>query len=183
MTDSTFSATCPRCGAPATAAVAGDLCPVCLLKQVALGTETDSLPIETWDPPTIGDLATAFPQLEIIELIGRGGMGAVYKARQKSLGRLVALKILPPRHAANPSFAERFSREAQALAELNHPNIVTVHDFGLGGEFYYLMMEFIDGVNLRQAMMAGRMFVRIRWLGRVEVHPHPSFLVRMLVPL
>jgi predicted Ser/Thr protein kinase len=94
--------------------------------------------------------------LEIIELIGRGGMGAVYKARQKSLGRLVALKILPPRHAANPSFAERFSREAHSLAELNHPNIVTVHDFGRAGEFYFLMMEYIDGVNLRQAMIAGR---------------------------
>ena len=156
MTDQTFSAICPRCGAPATAAVAGDLCPACLLKQVALGTGTDSFPNEPWTPPTIGDLATAFPQLEIIELIGRGGMGAVYKARQKSLGRLVALKILPPRHAANPSFAERFSREAQALAELNHPNIVTVHDFGRAGEFYFLMMEYIDGVNLRQAMMAGR---------------------------
>ena len=156
MTEPTFSATCPRCGAPATAAVAGDLCPACLLKQVALGTGTDSFLNEPWTPPTIGDLTTAFPHLEIIELIGCGGMGAVYRARQKSLGRLVALKILPPRHAANPSFAERFSREAQALAELNHPNIVTVHDFGRAGEFYFLMMEYIDGVNLRQAMEAGR---------------------------
>ena len=156
MSSQAFSATCPRCGAPATAYVAGDLCPACLLKQVALETGTDSFPDEPWTPPAIGDLATAFPQLEIIELIGRGGMGAVYKARQKSLGRLVALKILPPRHAAIPSFAERFSREAQALAELNHPNIVTVHDFGRAGEFFFLMMEYIDGVNLRQAMMAGR---------------------------
>ena len=83
-------------------------------------------------------------------------MGAVYKARQKSLGRLVALKILNPKHAANPRFAERFSREAQALAELNHPNIVTIHDFGQAGEFYFLLMEYVDGVNLRQAMKAGR---------------------------
>ena len=83
-------------------------------------------------------------------------MGAVYKARQKSLGRFVALKILNPRHAANPSFAARFSREAQALAELNHPNIVTVHDFGQAGEFCWLLMEYVDGVNLRQAMKAGR---------------------------
>src|ERR1700722_8179796 len=156
MTDPAFSAICPRCGAPATAAVTGDLCPACLLKQVALGTGTDNLPNEPWIPPTIGDLATAFPQFEIIDLIGRGGMGAVYKARQKSLGRLVALKILAPQHAANPSFAERFSREAQALAELNHPNIVTVHDSGRAGAFYFLMMEYIDGVNLRQATKAGR---------------------------
>src|SRR5882672_7079769 len=156
MTDPTISPNCPRCGAPAAPAVAGGLCPACLLKEVALGTGADSLPGEPWTPPTPGDLAAAFPQLEIIELIGRGGMGAVYKARQKSLGRLVALKILAPQHAANPSFAERFAREAQALAELNHPNIVTVHDFGRASEFYFLMMEHIDGVNLRQAMKEGR---------------------------
>ena len=84
-------------------------------------------------------------------------MGAVYKVRQKSLGRLVALKIMAPQLAANPSFAQRFSREAQALAELNHPHIVTVHDFGQAGEFYFLLMEYIDGVNLRQAMKAGRL--------------------------
>jgi serine/threonine protein kinase len=155
MTDLSFSAICPRCGAPATAA--SDLCPACLLKQVALGTGTDSLPNEPWTPPAIGDLAVVFPQLEIIELIGRGGMGAVYKARQKSLGRLVALKILAPQHAANSSFAARFSREAQALAELNHPNIVTVHDFGRAGEFYFLLMEYVDGVNLRQATTGGRL--------------------------
>ena len=155
MTDPSFSATCPRCGAPATVAVAGGLCPACLLKQVALGTGADSLPAEPWTPPAVGDLATAFPQLEIIELIGHGGMGAVFKARQKSLGRLVALKILAPQHAANPSFAERFAREAQPLAELNHPHIVTVHDFGRAGQFYFLLMEHIDGVNLRQAMKAG----------------------------
>ncbi len=84
-------------------------------------------------------------------------MGAVYKARQKSLGRLVALKILAPQHAANPDFAERFAREAKVLAEVSHPNIVTVHDFGQAGEFYFLTMEFVDGVNLRQAMKAGRL--------------------------
>jgi serine/threonine protein kinase len=156
MTDPTITPKCPRCGAPATAAVTGDICPACLLKQVGLGTGTDSLPDEPWTPPAIDELAPAFPLLEIVELIGRGGMGAVYKARQKSLGRLVALKILAPRHAGNPNFAQRFSREAQALAELNHPNIVTVHDFGRAGEFYFLLMEYVDGVNLRQATKAGR---------------------------
>ncbi len=150
MNNPISSVVCPRCGA---SAGANDLCPACLLKQVALGA--DSLPNEPWTPPEIVDLSTAFPHLEIVELIGQGGMGAVYKARQKSLGRLVALKILAPHYAANPSFAERFSREAQALGELNHPHIVTVHDFGQAGEFYFLMMEFVDGVNLRQAMRTG----------------------------
>ena len=102
------------------------------------------------------ELAPHFPQLEILECLGRGGMGVVYKARQKSLNRLVALKLLAPERVADAEFAERFAREAQALAALNHPNIVTVYDFGQAGGFYFLLMEFVDGVNLRQAMKAGR---------------------------
>ncbi len=151
---------CPRCGAVLDASVANGICPACLLKQVAMGTGSDSLPAMAWEPPLVVELATAFPQLEVLELIGHGGMGAVYKARQKSLGRLVALKILAPQLAANPDFASRFAREAKVLAEVCHPNIVTVHDFGRAGEtgkFYFLTMEFVDGVNLRQAMTAGRL--------------------------
>ena len=81
-------------------------------------------------PPPVEAIARLFPQLEILELIGRGGMGAVYKARQPGLDRLVALKILPPRAGSDPGFAERFTREARALARLSHPNIVGVYDFG-----------------------------------------------------
>ena len=77
-------------------------------------------------------------------------MGAVYKARQKNLDRIVALKVMPPEAAKDPAFAERFAREARALARLNHPNIVTVYDFGQTGDVYYLLMEYVDGVNLRQ---------------------------------
>ena len=157
MTDPSFAQVCSRCGAPANPTVAGGMCPACLLKQVALGTAADSSSAEPWTPPAPSDLATAFPQLAIVELIGHGGMGAVYKARQKSLGRVVALKILNPLRAADRSFAERFSREAQALAELNHPNIVTVHDFGQAGGFWFLLMEHVDGVNLRQAMKGDHM--------------------------
>ena len=71
-----------------------------------------------------------FPQLEILELIGKGGMGAVYKARQKELDRIVALKILPPGIGQDAAFAGRFAREAKALAKLNHPGIVTLYEFG-----------------------------------------------------
>jgi len=79
-------------------------------------------------------------------------MGVVYKARQKSLNRLVALKLLAPERVQDARFAERFAREAQALAQLNHPNIVTIYDFGQAGGFYFLLMEFVDGVNLRQLL-------------------------------
>ena len=108
------------------------------------------------EPLSPAALAPHFPQLEILECLGRGGMGVVYKARQKALNRFVALKILAPERSTDPGFAERFTAEARTLASLNHPNIVTIHDFGESGGFYYLVMEFVDGVNLRQAMTAGR---------------------------
>ena len=99
-------------------------------------------------------LRDLFPQLEILGLIGRGGMGAVYKARQRGLDRLVALKVLPPEVSGVPGFAERFAREAQALARLSHPNIVTVIDLGQSGSLYYFLMEFVDGINLRQMLQS-----------------------------
>ncbi|HVS72329.1 MAG TPA: serine/threonine-protein kinase [Phycisphaerae bacterium] len=120
---------CPHCRAALPADAPAGLCPACLLRR---GMETDTLQSFTsaWTPPTPDQLAPLFPELEILSLLGRGGMGAVYKARQKSLDRLVALKILPPQLAADPAFAGRFTAEAQALAKLNHPHIVAIHDFG-----------------------------------------------------
>jgi len=102
-------------------------------------------------------LAQRFPQLEILELIGAGGMGAVYKARQRALDRVVAVKILPPEVGADPAFAERFAREAQALARLGHQHIVSVYDFGVAGDLYYFIMEYVDGANLRQLIHAGNL--------------------------
>ena len=125
------------------------------MARAAMLTEDDTLPTST-ETPQRDQIAAAFPELDVLECIGRGGMGVVYKARQKSLNRLVALKLLAPERVTDPQFAERFAKEAQALAALNHPNIVTVHDFGEAGGFYFLLMEFVDGVNLRQAMTAGR---------------------------
>ncbi len=111
----------------------------------------------TKPPPSPDDIAKNFPQLEILDCLGRGGMGVVYKARQPKLNRLVALKILAPEKGADPKFAERFLREAQALARLNHPNIVTVHDFGEADGMFYLLMEYVDGATLRQLLREGRM--------------------------
>ena len=135
----------------------GGLCPRCLLFQAALDTGDGDASASRPLPPEVEVVQAAFPQLEVIELIGQGGMGAVYKARQKSLDRFVAIKLLMRKSVGQLDFEARFAREAKALAELNHPNIVTIHDFGQAGGFYFLLMEYVDGVNLRQAMDAGRM--------------------------
>src|SRR5262245_24560699 len=103
------------------------LCPECLIKSgFNTGTGPGTARSAGVSVPAIAELQPLFPQLEILELIGRGGMGAVYKARQPSLDRLVALKVLPAHAAGDPGFADRFNREARALARLQHPRIVTV---------------------------------------------------------
>ena len=112
------------------------------------------------EPPSLERLTAAFPQLEVMEFIGQGGMGAVYKARQKQLDRIVALKVLPPGIGDDPAFAERFTREAKALAKLMHPNIVALFEFGQADGIYYLLMEFVDGVSLGQLLRASRMSAR-----------------------
>ncbi|MFV1968907.1 MAG: serine/threonine protein kinase, partial [Pirellulaceae bacterium] len=108
-------------------------------------------------PPKPAQLAQHFPHLEILDLIGQGGMGAVYKARQRGLDRLVALKILPPDVGRDPAFAERFAREARALARLSHPNIVGIYDSGKAAGLYYLVMEYVDGICLREAIQTGEL--------------------------
>ena len=144
---------CPVCGGELTES---GLCPRCLLAEAARPTAAPGTTRGT-APPSLEDVTAAFPKFELIELIGTGGMGSVWKARQPSLNRHVALKLLPASLAErDPAFAERFEREGQFLARLHHPNIVTVHDSGRAGAFFYLVMEFVDGVNLRQAMQASR---------------------------
>ena len=112
------------------------------------------------EPPSLERLAAAFPQLEVLEFIGQGGMGAVYRARQKQLDRVVALKVLPPGIGGDPSFAERFTREAKALAKLMHPNIVALFEFGQADGIYYLLMEYVDGVSLGQLLRSSRVSPR-----------------------
>jgi capsular polysaccharide biosynthesis protein len=151
---------CPSCRKPLPPDVPLGLCPECLLKS-GLGTGAGPADAGAGQAgsaaPSIEEIARLFPQFEILDFIGKGGMGAVYRARQPALGRFVALKILPPAAASDPGFAERFNREARALASLNHPNIVTIHDFGQAGPLHYLVMEFVDGGNLRQVEAAGRL--------------------------
>ncbi|MBI4244870.1 MAG: serine/threonine protein kinase, partial [Planctomycetes bacterium] len=92
---------------------------------------------------------TMIDEYKIIEFIGRGGMGEVYKALHTYLDRIVALKILPKDKTADPEFVERFRREAKILAQLNHSNIVSVFDMGEMDQIYYFAMEFVEGMNLR----------------------------------
>jgi serine/threonine protein kinase len=148
---------CPQCGAELKPDVSEGLCPACLLQR-GIATEGGAPPgTPPFTPPTIPDLAKLFPQLEILELIGKGGMGAVYKARQPALDRFVALKILAPRTGGDLDFASRFTREARALAKLSHPNIVAVYDFGQAGSLSYFIMEHVDGPNLRQIEQTGKL--------------------------
>ena len=150
------SLSCPKCGAvlPGTG-----ICAACAANF--LQGEPTVAPGEPFVPPSVAELAEKFPQLEIFELIGKGGMGAVYRARQRELDRIVALKILPPGIGDDPAFAERFAREARALAKLSHPNIVTLFEFGRAEDGpYFFLMEFVDGVNLRQLLHAERISPR-----------------------
>ena len=155
---------CQQCRQPLPENAPEGLCPACLAK-VALGSEpaapgatininplaAQAAPA-TRVAPDSAQLAAQFPRLEIIELLGMGGMGMVYKARQPRLDRIVALKILPVESQQHPSFAERFGREAKALAKLNHPGIVNIYDFGQTSQYYYFVMEYVDGMNLRHLL-------------------------------
>ena len=129
-TNRTMPQKCPQCGASLPKGVLAGLCPACLMQQGAAADTATCPEAKPFVPPTVEEVARLFPQLEILGFLGKGGMGAVYKARQPALDRLVALKILPAQTAPDPGFAERFTREARALARLSHPNIVAVHEFG-----------------------------------------------------
>jgi serine/threonine protein kinase len=117
-------------------------------------TSSSSKPTSGWQPPTLEEMQAMLPQYQFVSLLGRGGMGAVYKALQVSLDRLVAIKVLPGDlidDDNDANFLERFKNEARTMAKMNHPSIVDVFDFGeTQTGLLYFVMEFIDGTDVAQ---------------------------------
>lgn len=174
--------TCPFCTTRVPEGFPEGLCPKCLLTcATPLEDETESIE-KTSRPgsgggippsnglsstllvsiPSLDTLKRLFPDLEILDLLGAGGMGAVYRARQRRLDRVVALKVMVPPPGMEDEFALRFEREAQVLARLSHPNIVIIHDFGMipgtqinGKPLYWFLMEYVNGKDLGKLIKLG----------------------------
>ena len=144
---------CKTCGVPLDGNASN--CPRCML-QMGVEEPTIAADLHRFDLPTPDQLDRAIPRLEVMDLIAHGGMGAVYRARQRDLDRIVAVKVLPAELSKNRLFVERFAQEAKTLASLNHANIVIVHDSGIAEGWCYIVMEYVDGVTLRDAIVSGR---------------------------
>jgi len=141
---SIHSSKCPQCGHRLDVDTAVDEQVVCSNCQALLSLPGKRKAGDKADP-LVGE---RLGQYEILEFVGRGGMAAVYKARQTSLDRLVAIKVLPQSISRDPSFVERFAREGRAAAALSHPNIIQVYDVGQDRGYYFIAMEYVDGESL-----------------------------------
>jgi len=126
-----------------------DNCSACsmILEEV----KASFVPQRAEAPKTSAEVGeVSVPGYEIIERLGKGGMGAVYKAEQTSLGRIVAIKVLFEELSKNDTLIQRFEREARAAAKLTHPNLIHVYDFGKSDKVHFITMEFVDGKTVYQ---------------------------------
>jgi serine/threonine-protein kinase len=98
------------------------------------------------------------PGFHLVEKLGQGTMGIVYKAQQLSMDRLVAIKVLQPRLADNPEFLERFQHEAHVAARLSHNNVVQAYDVGSAGSLHYFVMEYVEGTTIQRELEAGKVY-------------------------
>ena len=156
--------TCPFCGGELKAEILGGLCPQCVLKQTAAEdapppashrAERDASPAATESRKQKAESGKRFGDYELLEKVAEGGMGVVYRARQLSLNRIVAVKLIQPGRVGSPEMVLRFRAEAEAAASLHHPNIVTVHETGECEGQHYFSMDFIAGQNLAEAVREG----------------------------
>jgi len=169
---------CPQCGEPLPSGGWEGLCPKCLVR-VSLETQSREANPERGSPePQYSKLATgdpisneasgpaatvdtrastlrSFGDYELLEEIARGGMGIVYKARQVTLNRLVAVKMILSGEFASPGYVERFKREAEAAANLHHPNIVAIHEVGVQDGQHYFSMDYVEGRNFAELVRDG----------------------------
>ena len=154
---------CPSCGSPLAADAPQGLCPQCLLRQ-ALGNsqspKSASVIIigegDVVAPPFEGGSPLHdFGGYELIEEIARGGMGVVWRARQRSLNRIVALKMILSGRLAGDAEVIRFRTEAQAAAQLQHPNIVAIHEVGEHDGRHFFTMDFVEGQSLAEKVFHG----------------------------
>ena len=141
---------CETCGALLVETASGSFCPSC-----ALCENDDVTDISDRSASSGPELPRTFGDYELLAELGHGGMGLVYKARQRSLGRLVALKVLLAGRFSDRAARERFQREAASTARLQHPNIVVLHEFGEVDGHLYLTMDYIAGKSLAE-LCAGR---------------------------
>jgi WD40 repeat protein len=139
--------TCLKCGAALGFDARQGFCPQCLFAQARQGTELAS--------EAGSDLPRQFGEYELIAEVARGGMGIVYKARQASLDRIVALKMLLFGPLASPEFVKRFRAEASAVAALSHPNIVGIHEVGVIQGQHYFAMDYVEGETLSEILVNG----------------------------
>jgi len=123
-----------------------------------------------------------FARYAVLEELGRGSMGCVYKARDEELGRVVALKVLNDSHAANASVLKRFQREAQTASRLRHPNIAAIHDVGTHQGAHYFTMDYVEGASLERLLMTGALSLpqaveMLETVARAVHHAHTQGVV------
>src|SRR5437773_9803993 len=148
---------CPECGATVFADAPQGVCSVCLFQTgLALLDDKDDKAVE----PRIARMLKDFGDYEVLEQIGHGGQGVVFRARQKSLNRIVALKVIGLGHWATEAHLKRFRLEAEAAARLEHPGIVPIHEVGERDDSCYFSMKFVEGGQLDEVAKHEPMSIR-----------------------
>jgi serine/threonine protein kinase len=121
--------------------------------RLILIEKSASVPASAENDPLIGTLLE--DRYRILSVVGRGGMGVVYSAKQEYMDRIVAVKMLQPQLVKDSTTVKRFEQEAKSASRLMHPNIITLHDYGFVGEIPYLVMDFVQGASLSELLKSG----------------------------